>query len=122
MFSMFWSLAVRPAMRTAGSPPGTTMKIRNTTKLTTSSTSAIPISRRATNVAISGYPSMLDPHLRAGVERVTETVAEDVQRQHREHDRESGRERQPRRRRDPLLPRRDQRPPRWVRRLHAGAE
>src|SRR5215218_11441474 len=103
MFSMFWSLAVRPAMRTAGSPPGTTMKIRNTTKLTTRSTSAMPISRLATNVAISGRPpSMLDPHLRARVERVAEAVAEDVQRQDREHDRQPGRERQPRRRRDPL--------------------
>src|SRR5215212_3381342 len=123
MFAMFWSFAVRPAMRTAGSPPGTTMKIRNTKKLTTSSTSAIPISRRATKVAIrSSLPSVLDPHLRAWVERVAEAVAEDVEREDGEHDREAGRERQPRRRGDPLLPRRDQRPPRRVRRLHAGAE
>src|SRR5215203_6538245 len=104
MFSMFWSFAVRPAIRTAGSPPGTTMKIRKTKKLTTISTSTIPMIRRAMNVAISGRPpSVLDPHFRARVEGIPEAVAEDVQREHRHHDREAGRQCQPRRGRDPRL-------------------
>src|SRR6266540_4981387 len=99
MFAMFWSFAVRPAIRTAGSPPGTTMKIRKTTKLTTTRTRAIPISRLARKVS-TARSSMLDPHLRARIERVTKAVAEDVEREHGEDDREPGRQRQPRRRRD----------------------
>src|SRR6266540_1831054 len=121
MFSMFWSFAVRPAIRTAGSPPGTTMKMRKTTKLTTTRTRAIPISRLTRNVS-TARSSMLDPHLRARIERVAKAVAEDVERQHREDDREPRRECQPRRRRDPLLTRCDQRSPRRVRRLDARAQ
>jgi hypothetical protein len=43
---------VRPAIRIAGSPPGTTMKIRKTKKLTTTSTRIIPMKRLTTKAAM----------------------------------------------------------------------
>src|SRR5207247_2091629 len=60
--------------------------------------------------------------LRTRVERVPETVAEDVQRQYGQDDRDPGYERQPGRGHDPILTLRDQDPPGGVRRLDASAE
>src|SRR6266571_6417197 len=100
MFSMFCCVAVRPAIRCAGSPPGMTTKIRKTMKLTAISTSTMPRRRRIRKA----NTLVLDPDLRARIERVTEAVAEDVQGEHGEHDRDTGRDGQPRGRLDPVLP------------------
>ena len=51
MFMMFCGVAFLPAMRCAGSPPGTTMKIRKTTKLTAMHTRIMPIMRLMRNAA-----------------------------------------------------------------------
>ena len=94
----FWSFAFLPAMRTAGSPPGTTMKITKTRKLTANSTSTIPM--QAADDEGEHHQCSSISHLGARVERVTQAVAEDVQRDHGEDDREAGDDRQPRRGRD----------------------
>ena len=60
--------------------------------------------------------------LRARVERVAEAVADDVQREHRQHDHQAGDDRQQRLRVEQLDPDRDHRSPGGVGRLHAGAE
>ena len=83
-------------MRCAGSPPGTTMKIRKTMNVTAMHTRTAPIDASDEE----REPSVLDPHLRARVERVAQAVAEDVERQHGQHDRDARRERQPRPRDD----------------------
>src|SRR5947208_7713326 len=54
MFAISWSFAFLPAMRVAGSPPGTTMKIRKTMKLTAIRTAIAPMRRRTTKANISG--------------------------------------------------------------------
>ena len=118
---MFASVAFLPAIRSAGSPPGMTMKIRNTMKLTTTSTSTAPSSRADDERDHERHQCSI-LHLRARVERVAQAVAEDVERDDRQHDRRARDDRQPRRRPDALLALGDQRAPRRVRRLHAGAE
>src|SRR5437667_248442 len=116
MLTMFCRVGFFPAIRDAGSPPGTMMKTRKTRKLTAKSTATIPSSRRTRNAPTSGSPravawravrgeppSVFHPHLGTRVERVAQPVAEDVEREHREHDCDPGHERQPRRRHDSLL-------------------
>src|SRR5437870_8020021 len=132
MLTMFAWSGFLPAIRSAGSPPGSRMKITKTRKLIANRTATIPISRRMMNVAISAPSSnadvlldgalVLDPDLGPGVEGVTQAVAEDVQREHGEHDRDSGDEREPRGARDLILAARDQVPPRRVGQAHARAE
>ncbi len=85
--SVCWS-ALRPAMRAAGSTPGVAKKMRNVRTLIAKSTKTIETSRRATKRSISR-----PPQLRARVERVADAVAEHVQRQHGDRDRDAGRER-----------------------------
>src|SRR3954454_23366283 len=100
MFAMSASFAFLPAMRVAGSPPGTTMKITKTMNVTAKQTRIAPMMRRTKNVSTL----VLHLHLRARVERVAEPVAEDVQREHGQNDRNAGREREPRPRHNQLLP------------------
>ena len=69
-----------------------------------------------------GEHLVLDPHLRARVEGVAQAVAEEVQREHRQHDRDPGDEREPRSRLDLVLAARDHVAPRRVRGPHARAE
>src|SRR5215208_3941427 len=99
MFSISWSFAFLPAIRVAGSPPGTTMKITKTRKLTATSTRIIPTTRLAMNVSTS----VLHPDLRTRVESVAKAVAEDVERDRGQDDGDARHERQPRRRRDARL-------------------
>jgi hypothetical protein len=53
MFAMFSSVAFLPAIRSAGSPPGTTMKIANVMKLMIVRTISAPRSLRIANAAIA---------------------------------------------------------------------
>ena len=62
------------------------------------------------------------PHLCAWVERVTDPVAEHVEREHRERDRKAGRERNRRAGADQLVSVLDDRPPARVRRLNADRQ
>src|SRR5437660_635255 len=107
MLTTFCAVAVRPAIRSAGSPPGTTMKIRKTMKLTAISTRIIPTSLRMMNAPISAPPLVLHAHLCARVEGVAQAVAEDVEREDREHDPCARHERQPRRGAETVLTFRD---------------
>src|SRR3954468_17527445 len=129
---MFWTFSrvgFLPAMREAGSPPGTRMKMMKTSTLTAKRTAIIPMKRRRMKASISGHrrcrwgpPSMLDPHFGTRVERVPQAVTEDVQGKHRQHDRDSRHEREPRRAHDLLLAGRDQVAPGRIRKTHSGAE
>src|SRR4051812_19627241 len=65
---------------------------------------------------------VLDPHLRPWIERVAQSVAEDVEREDRDGDHDSREQAEPRVAREHVLTVRDHRPPRGMRRLHAGAE
>src|SRR5919204_4806945 len=107
MSCTFVGVGFFPAIRAAGSPPGMRMKTTKTRKLTASSTATIPSSRRTMKAAML----VLDPDLGARIEGVTEAVAEDVQRQHRHHDRKSRDERLPGCGLDAVLAGRDQVPP-----------
>src|SRR5947208_16425892 len=118
MLTMFCAVAFLPAMRCAGSPPGTTMKITKTMNVTARQTRIAPMMRRTKNVSTL----VLHLDLCAWVERIAEPVAEDVQREDGQQDRDAGSEREPRPRHDQLLPVGDQRAPRRRRRLHACAE
>src|SRR4029077_16851742 len=120
-------------MRCAGSPPGIFMKIRYVMKLTATRTRNAPSSRRMTKAStrapssgaghvLLGVALVLDPDLGARVERVTQPVTEDVEREHRQDDRDAGDDREPRCSRDPVLSVGDQRPPGRIRRLHPGPE
>ena len=51
MLMMFCGVAFLPAMRCAGSPPGTTMKITKTMNVTAMHTRIAPIVRLTRNVA-----------------------------------------------------------------------
>src|SRR5262245_13581980 len=115
--SVCWS-ALRPAIRAAGSAPGVAKKMRKTSTLIANSTVTSFTSRRATKATISAG----DAELRARVERVAHAVAEDVQREHRERDRDPGRERDRGPRVEELLTVVDDRAPARVGRLHADRE
>ena len=91
--SICCSVGCLPAIRTAGSPFGITLKMRNVITETANSTKTIETSRRTTKRAI-GASSVVDLDLRARVERVADAVAEDVQREHREHQHRPGHDRQ----------------------------
>jgi len=49
MLMMFCAVGLFPAIRDAGSPPGTMMKTTKTRRLTAKSTAAMPNSRRTRN-------------------------------------------------------------------------
>src|ERR1700742_2302062 len=95
-------VAFLPASRCAGGELGITLKIRKTRTETTKRTITIPIRRRTMKRSISGpsldrgplgldHPGVrLEPHFRARVECVAEAVADDVQREHRQHDHHAG--------------------------------
>src|SRR3954451_23387189 len=118
MFAISCGVGFLPAMRSAGSPPGIFTKMKKVRKLTTISTSTMPISRRTMKAATS----VSDLDLRARVERVAQAVAEDVEGEHRQEDGDARRERQPGRRADGLGAIGDEVPPGRLGRLHAGAE
>src|SRR6266540_6655449 len=124
MLTMFAGVGFLPAIRSAGSPPGIRTKTMNTITLTANSTAIIPMKRRMMKATISGRgpPSVLDPHLGARVERVAQAVAEDVQGEHRQHDRDARHEREPRRGHELLLAARDQVSPGGIGGAHAGTE
>src|SRR5215210_3875155 len=88
-------------------------------KLTATSTSNAPTSRLTRKTATD---LVLHPDLGPRVEGVTQAVAEHVQREHREHDRDTRDDREPGCGDDPRLAVGDQRPPGRVRRLYSGAE
>ena len=97
MLATSCGVAFLPAMLSAGSLFGITLKIRKTSTEIANSTATIPTSRLTAKRAISrlllrleGPGVGLQPHLRLRVERVAHTVAEDVQRQHREQDHQPG--------------------------------
>src|SRR3954452_6115375 len=91
MRSIVCAVALLPALRTAGSPPGITWKMKNVKTEMAKRTSTIDSSRltmkRATLV-------LLHPDLRPRVQRVAHTVAEHVQREHGEHEHETGHDRE----------------------------
>ena len=84
--------ALRPAMRAAGSEPGVAKKIRNTSTLMPNITNSIWPSRREDG---AGHGRQRDPDLGARVERVAHAVAQDVEREHGQHDGDAGRQRHP---------------------------
>jgi len=55
MFCTFSAVGFLPAMREAGSPPGTRMKMMKTSTLTAKRTAIIPMMRRMMNASISGH-------------------------------------------------------------------
>src|SRR5215469_12392200 len=123
--AMICGLGLRPAIARAGSTPGVLKKSTNTNAEITNMTSAAHSRRRTMNVSM-GAPSRrsaapLSPHpqLGAGIERVPDPVAEHVERQHRQHDHDPGRDRYPRPRVQQARAVADDRPPAGVGRLHS---
>src|SRR2546429_98812 len=106
------------------SPPALTAEITPTLnpKKSPMMPATIPIRRRMMKATISVSPLVLDPHLGARVERVAQAVAEDVQREHGQDERDPRDETEPRRGLDLVLPAGDQVSPGRARRAHAGAE
>src|ERR1700722_1207205 len=117
------AVAFLPASRAAWLPVAASS--RNVMIVTAIITNTAAMMRRMMNriiAAARASTSAGDPHLRARVQRIADAVAEDVDRHHGQDEHQPGHEhvREPDRdRRDPLG---DHRPPRGVRRLHAGAE
>src|SRR5579875_880693 len=117
-------LVLRPAMARAGSIPGVLKKITKVTAVITNMTATVQIVRRTMKVSMAATrpgrglaatrpgspagqqarPSPLHPELRARVEGVPHPVSEHVQRQHREHDHDSGGDRHPRPGEQQVLP------------------
>src|SRR5215813_1284267 len=95
-------LGLRPAIARAGSTPGVLKKSTNTNAVITNMTSTAHSRRRTMNVSMGApprrSPASLAPHpqLGARVERVPDPVSEHVERQHRQHDHDPGRDRYPR--------------------------
>src|SRR6266568_9341218 len=109
---MTCGLGLRPAICLAGSTPGVLKKITNTRSVITNMTSKVHSTRRIMKVsmqALAGYPAgrtgrrrrpdsplPLHPQLGTRIEGVADTVSEYVHGQHREHDHDPGRDRDPR--------------------------
>src|SRR5579872_6098437 len=110
--------ALRPAMREAGSAPGVAKKIRKTRMLMPSMTKIIWAKRRMSRLTIGSA----DSELGARVERVAQAVAQDVEGQHRQHDGDAGRDRDPGPGIDQILAVLDDRAPARIRRLDADRE
>src|SRR3954471_21004505 len=113
VFETLW-----PPSRSAGSPLGITLKIRNVITEMANRTTTMPMSLRTTKRAIS----VLQAHPRARVERVAHALAEDVQRQHREHEHQPRHDREVGRGDDPVDTLTDHLTPGGVGRLHARTE
>src|SRR5437867_11614196 len=83
--------ALRPAIRDEGSDPGVAKKIRKTMTLIPNITKIIWIRRRMSVFSI-GRSVASDPKLGARIQRVANTVTQDVQGQHRDRDGDARRE------------------------------
>src|ERR1700733_4748699 len=122
-------LELRPAIARAGSTPGVLKKMKKTSTVITNMTSTAHSERRTMNVS-TGAPSCpgggpalpVHPQLGPRVERVPDPVPEHVQRQHGEHDHDSGRERDPGPRVQQILAVADDHAPAHVGRLHADGQ
>src|SRR5262252_3232621 len=120
-------LGLRPAIARAGSTPGVLKKMTNTTTVITNMTTTVHSVRRTTNVSMRPAPacsraSLPHPQLRPGIERVADAVAEHVERQHRQHDQDAGRDRYPRSGVEELLAVVDERAPADIGRLDADRQ
>src|SRR5690349_8256089 len=117
-------LGLRPAIARAGSTPGVLKNSTKTNAVITNMTSTVHSRRRTMNVSTGApprrSPAPLSPHpqLGAGIERVPDSVAEYVERQHRQHDHDPGRDRYPGPRVQHARAVADDRPPAGVGRLH----
>src|SRR6202044_2828623 len=85
-------VGLRPAMARAGSTPGVLKKMMNTSTVITNMTSTVHSDRRTMNVSTG---SLLHSQLGPRVERVADAIAQDVQRQHGQHDHDARREGDP---------------------------
>src|SRR6185295_18258519 len=106
---MTCGLGLRPAICLAGSTPGVLKKITNTSSVIANMTSTVQRSRRimkfSTRAAAPGAAGMpgrrpqqvwslsLHPQLGARIQRVADTVAQHVQRQHGQHNDDPWRDR-----------------------------
>src|SRR5437773_804125 len=108
-------VGLRPASCRAGSTPGVAKKMTKVRTVIAKSTTTRPISLLTMKTVIS-EPLALDAELGAGVERVADAVAEQVQREHGEHDEDPGHDRHQRPRVEQRLPVVDDRAPTRLRR------
>src|ERR1700691_206829 len=84
---------LRPAISRAGSTPGVLKKIKNVSAEIAKRTTAVHKARRTMNLSIA---LATHPQLRPRIERFADTIAQYVQRQHREHDHDARSDRDPR--------------------------
>src|SRR3954452_13436816 len=105
-------------MRAAGSTPGVAKKIRKESTLIAKSTNTVAIRR----CSMKRSTLLGAPQLGPRIERIANAVAEHVQREHGDRDRNSRCERDGRTCVEQLLPVEDDRAPTRVRRLHSDRE